>query len=99
MLSFKKEAHIKAKVNVHDVSWRNACQYHHEEGQKKIPAARFLGFFWPDKGQKNPKNGPNAKKTLSKHKTFFVLPNDEKCHALTYEFHFSTLSTFFPFKK
>ena len=37
--------------------------------------------------------------TLPKHKTFFVIPNYEKCCALTYELHFSTLSKFFPLQK
>merc|ERR1712237_178225 len=30
---------------------------------------------------------------------FFVIPNDEKCRALTHELHFSTLSKFFPLQK
>ena len=65
----------------------------------------FLGFFWPEggrrpsEGQKNPKNGPKAKMTLPKHKTFFCHSKYEKCRALTYELHFSTLSKFFPLQK
>ena len=57
MLSFKKEAHIKAKVNVHDVSWRNACQYHHEEGQKNFLRQGFWDFFGQTKAKKIPKTG------------------------------------------
>jgi len=38
--------------------------------------------------------------TLQKQKNFiFVIPNDEKYRALTYELHFSTLSKFFPLQK
>ena len=43
----------------------------------------FLVFFWPSEGlrpssgQKNPKNGPQAKMTLPQHKFFFVLPHDD----------------------
>ena len=74
-------------------------------------AARYFGLravfgiFWPEggrrpsEGQKNPKNGLKAKMTMPKHKTFFVIPNDEKCRALTHELHFSTLSKFFPLQK
>ena len=42
------------------------------------PEGRFWDFFWPEEGrrpsegQKNPKNGPKAKMTLPKHKTFFL---------------------------
>ena len=41
----------------------------------------FLGFFWPSEGlrppsgQKNPKNGPQAKKPGCSTKVFFVLPH------------------------
>ena len=52
----------------------------------------------PSEDQKNPKNRTQTKMTLTKHKTFFVIPNDEKCCASTYELHFSTLSKFFPLK-
>ena len=42
----------------------------------------FLGFFWPSEGlrpssgQKNPKNGPQAKTTWLQQKKFIVLPHD-----------------------
>ena len=64
-----------------------------------------LGFFWPSEGlhpsegQKIPKTGRRSKWPCQSTKLFFVIPNDEKCRALTYELHFSTLSKFFPLQK
>ena len=88
-------------------------QYHHEEGQKKIcaaarsfwPEARFWDFFGLKKAEgllkakKIPKTGLRPKWPCQSTKLFFVIPNDEKCRALTHELHFSTLSKFFPLQK
>merc|ERR1712237_209324 len=42
----------------------------------------------------------DKKNDMRKDKKFiFVIPNDEKCRALTHELHFSTLSKFFPLQK
>ena len=52
-------------------------------GKVIVAFGLFLGFFWPSEGlrpssgQKNPKNGPQAKMTLPQHKFFFVLPHDD----------------------
>jgi len=81
-----------------NVSWRNARQYHHEEGQKKIFAA--VRSFRPSEGQKKSQKRAEGQNDLAKAQNFFfVIPNDEKCRALTHELHFSTLSKFFPFQK
>ena len=109
---------LKSQILCHicmecNVSWRNARQYHHEEGQKKIcaaarsfwPEARFWDFFGLKKAEgllkakKIPKTGRRPKWPCQSTKLFFVIPNDEKCRALTHELHFSTLSKFFPLQK
>ena len=42
----KEKKHSPASNVACNVSWRNARQYHHEEGQKKYCAA--AGSFWPE---------------------------------------------------
>ena len=96
------------------ISTWNTRQYQHEEGQKVFlccsqvfwPEGRFWDFFGlkkavrPSEGQKNPKNGPKAKKSWPKHKTtFFVIPNGDKWSVLNVECHFFTYRTSFPFEK
>jgi len=55
-----------------------------------------LAFFRPKKSQKRAEGQNDLAKAQN---FFFVIPNDEKCRALTYELHFSTLSKFFPLQK
>ena len=42
---------------------------------------------------------PFSRSQLPIKEPFLVIPNDEKCRALTHELHFSTLSKFFPLQK
>ena len=70
------------------------------------PEGRFWDFFGlkkavrPSEGQKNPKNGPKAKKFWPKHKTTFsVIPNGDKWSVLNVECHFFTYRKSFPFEK
>ena len=74
-------------------------------GQDFLAFGPFLGFFWPSEGlrppsgQKNPKNGPQAKKPGCSTKIFFVLPHVDivlhfNVEIYQYE-HFATLYYFF----
>ena len=57
---------------------------------------RPKAFWRPKKYQKRAEGQNDLAKAQN---FFFVIPNDEKCRALTYEFHFSTLSKFVPLQK
>jgi len=53
-----------------NVSWRNARQYHHEEGQKKIFAA--VRSFRPSEGQKKSQKRAEGQNDLAKAQNFFL---------------------------
>ena len=57
---------------------------------------RPKAFWRPKKSQKRAEGQNDLAKAQN---FFFVIPNDEKCRALTHELHFSTLSKFFPLQK
>ena len=57
---------------------------------------RPKAFWRPKKYQKRAEGQNDLAKAQN---FFFVIPNDEKCRALTHELHFSTLSKFFPLQK
>jgi len=61
-----------------------------------LQQGHFSAFFRPKKSQKRAEGQNDLAKAQN---FFFVIPNDEKCRALTHELHFSTLSKFFPLQK